>query len=374
MSEIRMQHVLPAGPDEGGFLQIETRGTELLGKTARLVVEAFGKVDKSGGEDAKEVILEREIQLVEFESVPLPPRLTQWYRYQGKDLSIGVYAEIEVPGEGLFSSDKTTRIDLGPQRRAEEGAEELSQPSDSVNLLKNFNAIPFDAKIKVTGLGIVGLVLILFGLLLGWHDQNVPEEQTYFFDHSGSEGKSESPLIKALMGTGGVGLFVVVAIAYQLGRYIKIEIRDIGPLAGRLRVPISEIVHGKTHAPLTGARLKVVAFNIEKGSYRVKKKKGGYRTETFSHPVKATCLYELPLPSIPAQTEIASYLQGEVDFGKAYLELLPPLVLDSKTGIDVKWEVQLLHEDLIDHELEGDPKIFDPNAFVSAPWVSFTVS
>lgn len=373
MDEIRLQHLLPSGPGDGGVLQIEVKKSEWLGKKAKLVVKAQGKVDKKGGIDVQEEILTREIELVEFESLPLPERLTRWYRFQGKELSIELYAEIEVPDTGLLGGSTKVRLDLGPKRQADEQAEKLSQPSDSFNLFKNFKAIPADAKAKVMGLSVVGLVVILFGLLVGWHDQTVPESQTFFFDHKGSKGKSESPLVKGLLTSGGAGLAVFIAIAYQLGRYIKIETKSIGSLNRRQRVPIAEIIHGRTHSALTGATLRVVAYNIEKGACRVKKKKGGYREELFSNTIKATCLYDQPLPHIPAHTEISPFLQGEVDFGKAYLDLLPPVVLDSKTGIDVEWEIQLLHDDFIDHELKGDPKIFNRNAFISVPWVSFTL-
>ena len=375
MDEIRLRHLLPSGPgDGGGVLQIEVKEAEWLGKKAKLVVKALGKVDRKGGIDVQEEILTREIELVEFESLPLPERLTRWYRFQGRELSIELYAEIEVPGTGLLGGSTKVRLDLGPKRQADEQAEKLSQPSDSFNLVKNFKVIPADAKAKVLGLSIVGMVVILFGLLVGWHDQTVPESQTFFYDHSGSKGKSESPFVKGLLTSGGAGLAVAMAIAYQLGRYIQIEAKSLGALNRRQRVPITEVVRGKTQSALTGATLRVVAYNIEKGACLVKnKKKKGHREELFSNPVKATCLYDQPLPHIPAHTEISPFLQGEVDFGKAYLDLLPPVVLDSKTGIDVEWEIQLLHADFIDHELKGDPKIFNRSAFVSVPWVSFTL-
>ena len=47
------------------------------------------------------------------------------------------------------------------------------------------------------------------------------------------------------------------------------------------------------------------------------------------------------------------HLDGHVDFEPIFTELLPPQLISDTHGIDVVWEVQLLHPDFVDQELIG---------------------
>ena len=69
--------------------------------------------------------------------------------------------------------------------------------------------------------------------------------------------------------------------------------------------------------------------------------------------MRPVILYSETDGKIPKGQEIAGYLPGEVDFGPMFKSLYPPLELSVTHGLTVYWEVQLLHDEFIDHELKG---------------------
>lgn len=367
MSEsISLQYLAPSnGASDAGALTIEVRDHALFGKEAKLEIVVVGKVNRSGGIDEQDVVFEHVLTLAPSQSVALPLHLLERYRFQGRGLSIELYAELSVK-LGLLQSTKV-RLDLGPEEVAQENVKAMTDPKDSVKLAVNFKFLPFDAKIKVAGLGLIGIFVALLGLLVGVHDQKVPEKEAYFFDHHTSKGKSESPLMKGLVGGGLFGVGIYIAIQYQLGRYMKLEIKSPETLGHDAKVPIAQLVRGKAYAPISRAQLKVVAYNVERGVCRVFRKKR-HRREGFKSPVRAVYLFEQELSDIPAGTDIAPYLRGEVDFAKAYRELLPPQSVNDSTGIEIAWEVQFLHDDFVDHQIEGDSSVFDRTRFSARKW------
>jgi len=245
---ISLQYLAPSnGASDAGALTIEVRDHALFGKEAKLEIVVVGKVNRSGGIDEQDVVFEHVLTLAPSQSVALPLHLLERYRFQGRGLSIELYAELSVK-LGLLQSTKV-RLDLGPEEVAQENVKAMTDPKDSVKLAVNFKFLPFDAKIKVAGLGLIGIFVALLGLLVGVHDQKVPEKEAYFFDHHTSKGKSESPLMKGLVGGGLFGVGIYIAIQYQLGRYMKLEIKSPETLGHDAKVPIAQLVRGKAYAP-----------------------------------------------------------------------------------------------------------------------------
>ena len=108
--------------------------------------------------------------------------------------------------------------------------------------------------------------------------------------------------------------------------------------------------------PLEAVTLRIVACNLECGQYR---KRQGSRTVTvsFQEPVRGVVLYEKTVDRIPARFPIADYFNDRICFDPMFAALYPPAMLGSSHGVDVRWEIQLLHPEFVDQELIGPTEL-----------------
>jgi hypothetical protein len=356
--------------DIGGapYLELTANDAALVGKPARIEFVAHGDVTRGGGIDVSRTLDSAAVTLSAQTRVPLPPGALTLYRYDGRQLRMGLRATVYVNDGILFDTTESFDLDC-PWFERDCAARDVAKdvdPPDTFNFMRNLRAIPHAARIKVIAMTIVGGLVIGVNLLVGTHDQFVPESRTFFYDHSGSKGKSESPLEKALAGSGAFGLGLWFAIRAQLRRYLKLELRKPSPIARDTRVPARDLIAGVPHVAIDFAKVRVVAYNRERGRYQQKSNKKT-ETKSFSSPVRAVCLYEQDVMHLGAGAALASQLSGDIDFGRVYEELLPPLLIDPHTGIDVHWELQFLHKDFVDHEITGADDVFDPALFHPAP-------
>jgi hypothetical protein len=109
--------------------------------------------------------------------------------------------------------------------------------------------------------------------------------------------------------------------------------------------------------------VRIVACNMEKGQY----KRGSgtdERTVSFEEPIRAVMLYEKHIPFVPASMPIKTYLDDTISFDPMFSALYPPFMISDSHGMDVHWEVQLLHPRYVDHELVGKKQRFSYHDFL----------
>ena len=102
-------------------------------------------------------------------------------------------------------------ISLGelPKRaKVKNNAKQLIDPKDSFHFFKNLSSIPTENQIATILLLIFGGALIVFNLIIGYHDQMAPEHMTWLYSHYDSDGDKSSPIIKALTGCGTIAAIV----------------------------------------------------------------------------------------------------------------------------------------------------------------------
>jgi hypothetical protein len=90
--------------------------------------------------------------------------------------------------------------------------------------------------------------------------------------------------------------------------------------------------------------------------------------------VPAVLLYERELRHLPAGTRIDDLLDGEIDFSPIFDALYPAHMLDARHGLDIAWQVQLIHPDLIDLAVEGPTHSLRFVDFIAGAQVSRTIS
>ncbi len=259
-------------------LELHVDDPDLAGKRAKVRVERRAKVKRSNPVHKSEVLAEREVTLVAgTQDVTLGANLDGVFCYSGTELDLGLVAHVTVDDGVIF--DTKVESDLAgigalPPRLDVPEARSVHSPPDRFDFIANLRAIPAKARAIVLGLLLVGGPILAINALVGVRDQFVPEERVWFYDHSGSDG-SESPLMKALMGSGGIGLALWLAIRRQLQKYMRFEARwPLARLERGSRCRADEIVSGEAGVVLEQVRVRLVAYNREHGQHRVQEGSG----------------------------------------------------------------------------------------------------
>ena len=133
---------------------------------------------------------------------------------------------------------------------------------------------------------------------------------------------------------------------------MKVALQTMPTITRNTRLQISQLISGKSEVDLKNMTLRVVACNMEKGQY-VRGSGSNRRTVSFKEPVRPIILYSEKVSRIPREQELGDHFPGEVDFGPMFKTLYPPLDISETHGLAVYWEVQLLHDEFMDHELNG---------------------
>ena len=327
-----------------------------FGRNAKLKLELKVKVKKSRGVDSSLTLQEHDFQVTGPQiEVDLGDALQRVYGYTGKRIDIDLNTHITIDDGILFDTQLHTEIERQLLRSPPPSvdADTLIEPPDKYNFRANLRAIPARNRMFVIVLSLASTLFIAVNSLLGVHDEFSPSSNVYFYDHIGSDG-SESPMMKSLAGSGGLGLVLWLAIRTQLRKYMKFELRPAARLPRRgTRLVVRDLVHGVSRVALEKAQLRIVAVNLERGQY----KDGSgtkERTVSFANPVRGVLLYEQYLPYVPAHSPLETYLEGEVDFELMFETLFPPVSIGSNHGIGLRWEIQLIHPQFVDQELIGD--------------------
>ena len=333
--------------------------------TFRLVAEV--KVHDSRAVNSENVLHEETFKITGPDHVvTIPRRDIRAYSYYGSMIDIEIHTRVIIDDAMLFDSKVSTEqeLELGLKPPAEDDAERIVEPKDDFFFFKNLKAIPFQAQVITLGLAIIGGIVILINTAIGAHDQFSPNHLVYFYDHFDSDGDSESPLQKALMGSGALGAMIWFAMRGQLRKYMKFHFK----FQGKAIRPDEEYVAssffaGRSRVPLENITLRVVASNMECGQY-VRGSGTNRRTVSFTEPIRGVILFEKTVDNIPARVPIGNYFNDRFAFTPMFELLYPPVEVSSSHGLKVHWEVQLLHPEFIDQELIGPDGLFDYEDFL----------
>ena len=330
-----------------------------------------GKVDvkRSSGIDSNAQWFEHQFKVQSGNKrIALHDDPAPWYRYRGNHIDLAVTAKLKIDDGLVFDTKLECAADVAERelRRGNDSASSLIEPHDTYSFAANMKALSPKDRLVVRLLIAIGGLISLGNAAIGIHDEFVPESQIVFYDHSGDDG-SESPTMKSLTGSGGLGLALWLMVRARLRRYMRFELKkDVAtPRRGERRA-VRTLVEGEARVDLDGSTLRVVAANREHGQYTQRSNKKT-ETKSFCETVQALVLFEQHLPHIPAGSPLADHLNSDVDFDPIFTELLPPLMLGRNHGVDVVWEVQLIHPEFVDQEVQG------PFDWVATDWHALDV-
>ena len=345
---------------------------ELIGKKATFTIKRHVQVkDSRPVHDTEEMFKHKFTVRGEKVTVPIPHHVLEDhpFQYDGEQIEIKCFGELVI-NDKLIRKDTSVQKDLPVEALKKPevltNTNELIEPKDIFSFSKNLMAIPTHNKIATLGLLVVGLVVIVVNMLIGYHDQFSPEHATYFYSHFDSDGDGSSPLVKALSGCGAIGAAIWFAIRRQLRKYMTFKFKPItGSINRQSEHAVSDLFYGVSRTDLKDVTLRIVACNMEKGKY-VRGSGSNQRTVSFSTPVRGVLLYSKKVTLIPKNHSVENHFRDSMSFEPMFKVLYPPSEVSESHGLFIYWEVQLIHNDFVDQELAGDTVHFRREDFFTA--------
>ena len=282
------------------------------------------------------------VDRTEYE-LEIPTDSFECFTYKGTHASIVLRANLKVDDAWILRDSqvsRTTQFKLVDARSGSRGgdATEVIDPFDTVQFSKNFDALSSQRK--------TGFILMSLLCALGWLGGS------WLIWELGSDGSIVIAVVFIIF----LLILIVGLWLWQKNSffrsYMSVSLRPIPAITRSTCLPISQLVSGKSEIDLKNMTLRVVACNKEMGQY-IRGSGSNRRTVSFEEPVRPIILYSERVGHIPARQEIGNHFPGEVDFGPMFKALYPPLEISETHGLAVYWEVQLLHDEFIDHELKG---------------------
>jgi hypothetical protein len=342
--------------DSGASIRctIQVRQSSLHGHAAELRVVRKVVVKDTRPVHASDTLYRASIaRLAERNVVEIPRESLKAFSYEGKEISIRIEAQLKIDDGLVFDTTlgEQMQMALGLKPAISEDAKGIVDPADAFEFVTNLKAIPPANQAITLGLLVVGAIAILFNTWLGWHDQWSPETLTLFYDQRDSDGDSQSPFFNSLIASGAFGAGVWLAIKRQLRKYMTFEIVDVPPSINMEHsVAARRLLRGRSRVDLNDVVVRIVGCNMEMGQY----KRGSgtkERTVSFRNPVRAVILYDRRIDRIAAGKAVEDHLDGEISFGPMFRALYPPQAIGTSHGLAVHWEVQLIHDQLVDQEI-----------------------
>lgn len=340
---------------------------ELVGHDASLTLTAKAEVHDSRAVHSEKKVLSRSFKVGrEPERIAIPRHSLPAYTYSGQHVDVEVHAKLKVDDGLIFDTTLKKELSLELARLRSGGdsgnAKQIVEPKDAFSFWANWRAIPAQNKLISLGLAVALAIVGTVNSIVGYHDQFAPESQTYIYSHRDSDGDSKSPLVDSSYVTGGAAVAIWFALRKQLRKYMTFTAQGKPIMDRTTQVCVGKLFRGRSRVPLHNVVLRVVACNVEKGQY-TRGSGSNKRTVSFQEPVRAVVLFEKRVAEIAARAPVEELFPETFCFGPIFDALYPPNKVSSTHGVDLHWEIQLLHDEFVDQEIVGSLAGLDNEAF-----------
>jgi len=339
---------------------------ELLGHDAWFVIVRKVAVLTSNPVDSEEVIYEESFHInsdnASF-SLQLKDLNGYGYDFSGKTIRVTLFAKCIVDDGLIFDTQHSNDLQIKyvPNDSAIQDAKSLIHPKDYVNTILNYRILATANKLYIILVVLLSIPLVFYNIiasLLGLFTSiNI-----FPFAIDGPDVWQAIFIILGIV----FAVFIWTFIKYQLKSYMTFSFKNPpSVIKHNSRIAMQELIQGKSKIALDKVTLRVVACNMENGQYTSRGDNGGThrRTIPFNKSFRGIVLYEKLLNNIPPGMQISLFINGTCDFSKVYSHLYPPQMINRSHGIDIYWEVQLIHPTLVDQELIGKSNLFELKDF-----------
>jgi hypothetical protein len=306
--------------------------------------------------------------------VPLPSNLAA-YDYHGRDIALRLSLRLtdtkgKILAETRLRDDETGLLAARP--KLAEDPDALMNPEDKYSFFGNLRALPLGSQLAVAVLGFGLWLLAAANVFVGAHDQWVAEPplsemERFNLQVAGrhdelnrvrvapylyGKGTRRVPIIDATQNSIMISLLAWFLVRQRLPRYGDFHLfLFLPPLRPGTRIAARRLVRGRSHVDLFDVTVRVVAANLE--CWRRKAGAGEKVDKEIRQTVRAVRLYERNIPYVPAGSPIGDFLKDDVDFTPMFRALNPPLMVTATHGLELAWQVQLLHPEFVDQVLPG---------------------
>ena len=278
------------------------------------------------------------------------------YQYGGIAISTKVQFTLEVfhPNSSRKAKIVIEPFNLvNPKQKQLLNAKSILEPKDEYSVQINLDTILSEHRRKAIFYMILGAICIGMLLWIGVHDQLADDGSHWLFPSTDWKRRAaffNPPLMKALF----VNIIVFGIFGWLVSIELKSYILDLKVnwpecVRGIETIDLEELLDGKISCDVKNVTLRIVAGNYEKSSYYDFLNK---RQNSTNIAIAAEVLFSKKLDYIKKGSRLIDYLKDE----KLYLQgvfdqLLPPLVFDNDNGVFFHWELQVIHDELMDHEV-----------------------
>ena len=329
-------------------LEFDIRDRELLTNKPVLKIHAVtqrqkgkwqGMVFRGGNKDVKTIFrgalpIDTPRQTFEIENVP-------FYDFHGEEIESFCTAELSHSGA---TGEQRVPNPLSSQTFNLSAAEEITQPKDVYDGSANFARLPKQTKINTYLLQVV--LLGVFAWILNW---GITEE---IWEWRTKDG--DNPVVVWALGLSFI-LFGTYAVRKRaLSKYVSLEkskTSQLKVIPGKT-YSLSNVLEGKTEIDIESALFRVVCCNRERFQYLV----SGSNSRVWKpryRDFNGHVIYERRVSRIPAGSLLSDHLpkRDVVDFDAMFRNLYPQALVSKNYGISVYWEVQIIHDELVDLEI-----------------------
>lgn len=308
------------------------------------------------------------------QDVPLPSHLAA-FDYHGREIALRLSLRLTDPKGKLLAETRLRDEESGllaSRPKLAESPPALMNPEDKYSFFANLRALPLGSQLAVAVLGFGLWLLAGLNVLVGAHDQWVAEPQLSQMERFNLEiegrhdelnrvrvapylygkGRRRVPIIDAAQNSIMVSLLAWFLVRQRLPRYGDFHLfLFLPPVRPGTRIAARRLVRGRSHVDLFDLTVRVVAANLE--CWKRKAGVGEKVDKEVRSPVRAVKLYERNVPYVPAGSSIGEFLKDDVDFTPMFRALHPPLMVSATHGLELAWQVQLLHPEFVDQVLPG---------------------
>lgn len=308
------------------------------------------------------------------QDVPLPSQLAA-FDYHGREIALRLSLRLTDANGKLLAETRLRDEESGllaSRPKLAESPQDLMNPEDKYSFFANLRALPAGSQLAVGVLGFGLWLLAGLNVFVGAHDQWVAEPQLSQMERFNLElagrhdelnrprvqpyaygkGTRRVPIIDATQNSIMIAVLAWFLVRQRLPRYGDFHLfLFLPPLRRGTRIAARRLVRGRSHVDLFDLTVRVVAANLE--CWKRKAGAGEKTDKEIRSAVRAVRLYERNLPYVPAGSSIGDFLKDDVDFTPMFRALYPPLMVTSTHGLELAWQVQLLHPELVDQVLPG---------------------
>jgi len=302
------------------------------------------------------------------------------FTYEGNWISLIARATVVVGSSRLLKYFQVP-LDVGNIHVSEDLTGTLT-PEDKFSRYQNFMLLGANDKMVLFLLWGGGLALLFVAEMM---------IREIILNHSGDMMR----LLTASMVVFG-GFFIYLAwrltrdvFSPEVGPYFRVpdglslRRKSKRKISRGMRFQVSDWFSGPAQTDLHGARLRVVAGNIErcpyrKMEYKSREDEGELVRKEKTVITRPIVLYDKTVEHLPLGAPVEESFDEVLAFEPMFTDLYPPdlvatrgiegnLFLDPSHGLAYYLEFQLLHPSLVDQKFEVDPDYFDPLAFFKEP-------